>query len=70
MYIYIYYIYVYINNQISCIDLRASPVPAQDLHSALSAGLVVVEEIVADGFGVGNLKLTLRSMGSCSFPSD
>lgn len=36
----------------------------QDLHAALNAGLVVLEEVVADGFGVGNLKLTLRS-GSC-----
>ena len=33
----------------------------QDLHAALNAGLVVLEEVVADGFGVGNLKLTLRS---------
>ncbi|CAL1162571.1 unnamed protein product [Cladocopium goreaui] len=43
-----------------------SPQPrhGEDLHSALSAGLVVVEEIVADGFGVGNLKLTLRSLSS------
>eukprot|EP00438_Fugacium_kawagutii_P003149 Skav218929 [mRNA] locus=scaffold678:39018:56391:+ [translate_table: standard] len=41
---------------------ESSPQPrhGEDLHAALSAGLVVVEELVADGFGVGNLKLTLR----------
>eukprot|EP00434_Breviolum_minutum_P034441 symbB.v1.2.030485.t1/scaffold3434.1/size111337/10 len=45
---------------------EASPQPrhGEDLHAALNAGLVVLEEVVADGFGVGNLKLTLRSLSS------
>lgn len=51
-------------NLVKVSDESPPPRHGEDLHSALSAGLVVVEEIVADGFGVGNLKLTLRSLSS------
>ena len=36
------------------------PRHGEDLHQALDAGLVVLEEVIADGFGLDNLRITLR----------
>ncbi|CAE7424640.1 LRGUK [Symbiodinium natans] len=46
------------------VDERPPPRTGEDLLAALRAGLVFLEEVVADGFGVDNLKITLRSLSS------
>ncbi|CAJ1357118.1 unnamed protein product [Effrenium voratum] len=43
-------------------DERPAPRHGEDLHAALSAGAVLLEEVTANGTGVGNLKVTLRSL--------
>jgi len=43
---------------------RLAPRVGEDLLAALGAGLVLLEQVVADGLGVNNLKVTLRSLSS------
>ncbi|CAE7369399.1 LRGUK [Symbiodinium sp. CCMP2456] len=43
---------------------RVAPRLGEDLLAALGAGLVLLEQVLADGLGVNNLTVTLRSLSS------